>query len=87
MLALAGCASTSQGSGTHATVAASQADAPGCRAVSNLNGLPSMPSSGEAFQDLKNQAVGGGNVSYAGPNSAPYRGTTYRCNPGSTPSK
>ncbi|MGH8259301.1 MAG: hypothetical protein ACREUG_06380, partial [Steroidobacteraceae bacterium] len=68
----------------HVRVTTRAADVNGCRAVGTPNALPPQASTGEIMRSLRNQAVGaGGNVVYLDADRPPYRGTIYRCDPGS----
>jgi hypothetical protein len=78
---IAGCASTSPHSASLADdVATPPGNASGCKAVSNLNGLPSMPQFDDVVRDLRTQVVGAtGNVVFR---ESANRGTTYHCDSG-----
>ncbi len=87
-LTVAGCESapSHDDSARGVKVTTRPSDVSGCRAVSNLNGLPSMPQFGDAIEDLRSQAVGaGGNVVFIESDKPPCRGTTYRCDSGYMP--
>lgn len=85
---IAGCASTSPNPDSQVGQTAPTGDASGCKAVSNLNGLPSMPQLNDIVQDLRTQVVGaGGDIVFRESDKPPYRGTTYQCDSGVAPPK
>ena len=62
------------------------ANVPGCTVIDSGSRVPWMPQTSEIMRDLKNQAVGSsGTVVFVESNKPPYRGATYRCDPGFLP--
>jgi hypothetical protein len=81
------CASTPSPSGAQTQAAVVPANLPGCTVIDTGNRVPWMPQTSEIMRDLKNQAVGSSGTVVFDSNTPPFRGTTYRCDPGFLPSR